>query len=143
MKVPRIRPEAFDKGFCLFQVKPTFLDEIDPRLSLYCDETSLRSERPRLMHVALRLAHHTLYSECFSRGITVPEVPPDVIPALTREVIEQGPAWDREMEWRLRKDYPTFHGVFEDWSRKKPRPALAFHATTRMFRIVELLLQPL
>ena len=145
MNIPPIQPVSFDHGFTLFGAKPFDLASVNPVLHFHCDSVARQSVAPGLLDESLRVAERVLRVECLSRGIAIP--PPDdaVFTALSRELLEAGPAWDAAIAKRLKTTppYKRYHAVFEDWAKGKPRPELAYHGTARMFRIFELLLQPL
>jgi hypothetical protein len=145
MKVPSIQPVSFDRGFALFGAKPFALAHDDFALHYHCDGVALQSAAPELLGTSLRIAERVLRIECEERGIVIPPVSDGVLSALSAELLEAGPAWDAEIAKRLKTTppYKAYHAVFDDWAKKKPRPELAFHGASRMFRIFELVLQPL
>lgn len=143
MRIPPVRPASFEQALSLFRRKPKTLLTLDRTLFLHCQETAVRCADPLLVSNALTLSHHTLHVECTTRGIVTPPTNERVLADVTHEMIELGPAWDDEMAKRLKSDHGNFHAVFDGWAKKKPRPAEVYHHAARMFRIFELLLQPL
>lgn len=145
MHLPQIVPSSFEKGFIQAGRKPGLLLQTDSELFVHCHETAQRTPLPELAHQSMAIAHSILATECSARRIVVPRTTEDVLTRLLSEMVSLGNGWDVDMAKRLKADkrYAAFHAVFEDWSRKKPRPTLAFHGALRMFRIFELRVQHL
>lgn len=145
MHVPPIAPSSFEQGFVQAGRKPGLLLQTDRELFLHCHETAQRTPLPELAHESMAIAHSILVTECNVRQIAVPPTTENVLMTLLSEMVSLGNGWDVDMAKRLKADkrYKAFHAVFEDWSRKKPRPTLAFHGAMRMFRIFEMRLQNL
>lgn len=145
MKLPPVQPASFERGFTLFGAKPFALAEVDFKLHYHCDNIAMQSAAPEVLGTSLRIAESILRAECRDRGIVVPPVHESLLATVSAEMLEAGATWDIDIAKRLKgtNAYKAYHAVFVDWSKKKPRPELAYHGAARMFRIFELLLQPL
>lgn len=141
MNIPPVKPESFETALDMFNKQPRALLERDRLLYVHCQETAARTEDPLLASNAFTLGHHTLFVEFRRRGIVPVPTTERTIELVVREMLEMGPAWDTDMQQRLRSDHRNFYLVFESWANKKARPTIVRQSAMRAFRIAELSLQ--
>lgn len=143
MKVPFVTEASLQAVSKENKRHPNAIMERDPVLYAECIKTVTHSRSQPVAVQSCVFAYHAVHLECVRHGLTLPQLTEKALVALNLEMIEEGARWDREIAHRIRLEQKLFHHVFSAWSLKTGHPDVATFASSKMYRITELLLQPL